>query len=139
MRWVATAFLLSIGLMPLAAPASAEPRLEHWHRAMADARSDRPSERHRFERGDRTVLPQSRIERIVRRGGFAEIEEVRLRRDRYVVTAVRPNGAVFRLALDARDGDVIGSERIGWAKGYDRRDYDRARPASAGSHGPFGR
>ena len=73
------------------------------------------------------ILPERRIARIVYREGFAEIEEILFRRGHYVVHAVRPNGAVFRLALDAYDGSLIDRERIGWSRGYDRRNYGAPR------------
>lgn len=70
------------------------------------------------------VLSERRIARMVFRSGFAEIENIRLRGDRYVVRAVRPNGAVFRVVFDAYDGEILARERIGWSR-YDRRDYGR--------------
>lgn len=60
-------------------------------------------------------LDAGRVRRIVHRAGFAEIERVRREGDRILVTAVDAHGAAFRLALDA-DGDIIGRERLGWAR-----------------------
>lgn len=79
----------------------------------------------RFGWSRHDILPERRIERIVYREGFVEISDLRLRRDRYVVDAIRPNGAVFRLALDAYDGSLVSRERIGWAHGPDRREQAR--------------
>lgn len=71
------------------------------------------------------VLGKRAIERIVHRDGFVEIVDLELRRDRYLVEAIRPNGSVHRLALDARNGSVIRQERIGWARGPSPDDHVR--------------
>lgn len=63
-----------------------------------------------------TALDTDRIARIVRRAGFAEIERIRHEGDRFLVDAVSGDGAAFRLALDASSGDIIGRERLGWAR-----------------------
>jgi hypothetical protein len=76
----------------------------------------------------RGTLPTQEIMRRVLRDGFAQIDDIRLHRGRYVVEAVRPNGAVFRLAYDARSGREVSRERMGWARSNDRRDYGRPRP-----------
>jgi hypothetical protein len=78
-------------------------------------------------RGDRyDVIPERRIVRRLIRDGYVSVEDIDLRRDRYVVRAIRRNGAVVRLAIDAYDGDIIARERIGWER--DRgRDYGRDR------------
>lgn len=62
------------------------------------------------------VMPERDIVRSLIRRGFVSVEEVRLRRDRYIVEAVRPNGALIRLVIDAYDGEIIGRERIGWVR-----------------------
>ena len=83
----------------------------------------------RFGRGDRFdgVIPERRIVRRLMRDGFVSVEDIDLRRDRYVVRAVRPNGALIRLAIDAYDGEILSRERIGWARerGYRGRPDDR--------------
>jgi uncharacterized membrane protein YkoI len=73
-------------------------------------------------RGDRRggyddVLPERRIIRMLSRQGFVSVDDIRLRRGRYIVEAVRPNGALVRLAIDAYDGEILSRERIGWSRG----------------------
>jgi uncharacterized membrane protein YkoI len=141
MKSVLSALLLSLGLAAVALPAQADWRdrgaihVERDGRLDADRGADRGADRreHGGPRREafRDVLPERRIARILRRSGFVDIRDIRLRRDRYVATAVRPNGAVIRVALDARDGDILGSERIGWERGA--RDYERFR--KGGRHG----
>lgn len=118
------ASLLVVGTLVSVAPASADPRLSGGFEIVRDGG------RHGgWERDDR--LSERRIARQVYRSGFTEIEDIRLRRDRYIVTAVRPNGGVFRLVLDAYDGTLLDRERLGWSNGADRRDFGRER----GAHG----
>ncbi|WP_185984960.1 hypothetical protein [Aureimonas mangrovi] len=74
------------------------------------------------------TIAEREIVRRVLKDGFAQIDDIHLRRGRYVVEAVRPNGAVFRLAYDARSGREVSRERMGWARSNDRRDYGRPRP-----------
>lgn len=62
------------------------------------------------------TLPTTRIERMVEERGFVEISGITRRSGLYLVEAVQPSGAVFRLALDARDGSLVASERLGWAR-----------------------
>ncbi|KAB0678780.1 hypothetical protein [Aureimonas leprariae] len=80
-------------------------------------------------RGD--MLSEGQVARRLMRQGFVRIDDVDLRRDRYIVTAIRPNGALIRLAVNAYDGDVVARERIGWVAGG-RGGYDRdyRRPAT---------
>lgn len=94
-------------------------------------------------RYDDDVISERRLTRQLRRQGFVEIEDIDLRRDRYIVRAVRPNGALVRLAVDAYDGEILARERIGWAgdrgprgprfdggreRGPDPRDFGRGPP-----------
>lgn len=82
-------------------------------------------------RYDDDVISERRLVRQLRRQGFVEIEDIDLRRDRYIVRAVRPNGALVRLAVDAYDGEILARERIGWAGDRGprgpRADYGRGR------------
>lgn len=80
------------------------------------------------------VIPEHRVIRLVLRQGFVSIADIRLRRDRYVVRAVRPNGALEQLSIDAFNGDILGRHRIGWG------DYggDRDWRGHAGSEFRFG-
>ena len=70
--------------------------------------------RHRNERRRDDVIPERGIIRMLSRQGFVSVEDIRLRRDRYIVEAVRPNGALVRLSIDAYDGDILSRDRIGW-------------------------
>ncbi|WP_152048079.1 PepSY domain-containing protein [Aureimonas psammosilenae] len=94
------------------------------------------------DRDDR--LSERQIARTVMRQGYVRIDDIDLRRDRYIVRAVRPNGALVRLALDAYDGEVLAREQIGWVNDGRRpgRD-DRRRPTNGiefdlGNGGSFG-
>ncbi|KQT52109.1 MULTISPECIES: hypothetical protein [unclassified Aureimonas] len=97
----------------------------------------------RDARDDDDIISERRLARQLRRQGFVEIEDIDLRRDRYIVRAVRPNGALVRLAVDAYDGEILARERIGWAgdrgprgpradygrdRGSDPRDFGRPHP-----------
>lgn len=62
------------------------------------------------------VLPRAGVERIVHGEGYAEISGIDLDRGLYRVEAVRSNGAVFLLTLDAQDGALVATERRGWAR-----------------------
>ncbi len=84
-----------------------------------DGRRERRWER---ERNDR--LSERQVARRVIRAGFVRIEDIDRRRGRYVVRAVRANGALVRLAIDAYDGTILSRERIGWlSRGDYRRDH----------------
>lgn len=162
MKRVLAALLVSLGMSAVAMPAQAAPAgriaVERddgldWRGARLEPSREalRNDERFRRQGGDdwrrdiprlgevRDVLPERRIARILRRSGFVGIEDIRLRRDRYVVTAVRANGAVFRLALDAGDGDILGSERLGWTRSTERRDVERFGEKDRRATGPAGR
>ncbi|BDA83486.1 hypothetical protein Sa4125_10280 [Aureimonas sp. SA4125] len=75
------------------------------------------------------VIPERRIIRMLSRQGFVSVDDIRLRRGRYIVEAVRPNGALVRLSVDAYDGDILSRERIGWSRDggprHPGRDRDR--------------
>ena len=84
-----------------------------------DWRARGPGRWHGASRDDREgpeVLPEGRIIRQLVRQGFVSIEDIRLRRDRYIVEAVRPNGALVRLLVDAFDGEILSRDRIGWVR-----------------------
>lgn len=70
----------------------------------------------RDDRRDPDVIPEQRVVRKLVRQGFVAIDDIRLRRDRYIVEAVRPNGALVRLTVDAYDGQILSRERIGWTR-----------------------
>ena len=104
---------------------------ERWHdqgeRHLIEVRD------HGFDRGrdyrrqfddrrrDDGVIPERRIIRMLSRQGFVSVDDIRLRRDRYIVEAVRPNGALVRLVVDAFDGDILSRDRIGWSRDRDPR------------------
>lgn len=68
------------------------------------------------DRYDDEIISERRLVRRLTRQGFVEIEDIDLRRDRYIVRAVRRNGALVRLVVDAYDGEIIARERIGWVQ-----------------------
>lgn len=120
MKAIITALAFATALGALAAPASAQGT---WTPMAYEAVRDHRPDHHRWGgRGwdRRDMVSERRIARIVHREGFAEIDDIRLRRDRYIVHATRPNGALFRLLLDAYDGRLLTRERIGWSRGHDR-------------------
>ncbi|KQT54461.1 hypothetical protein ASG43_02350 [Aureimonas sp. Leaf454] len=88
----------------------------------------------RAGRFDDDIMPERRLVRRLMRQGFVEIEDIDLRRDRYIVRAVRPNGALVRLAVDAYDGEILARERIGWV-----RDRAPRGPRADYGRGPDGR
>lgn len=92
-------------------------RYERWDRGdRRDGRGGwRDHGRPRFDRGGPELLPEGRIIRKLVRQGFVSIEDIRLRRDRYIVEATRPNGALVRLSVDAYDGEILSRDRIGWS------------------------
>ncbi|GGD30569.1 hypothetical protein GCM10011335_37000 [Aureimonas glaciei] len=71
------------------------------------------------------VLPERRIIRMLSRQGFVSVDDIRLRRGRYIVEAVRPNGALVRLVVDAYDGDILSRERVGWSRDRGSRRHGR--------------
>ena len=87
--------------------------------------------RPRFDRGGPELLPEGRIIRQLVRQGFVSVEDIRLRRDRYIVEATRPNGALVRLSVDAYDGEILSRDRIGWS-----RDGGGGRPGPGWGGGP---
>ena len=50
----------------------------------------------------------------MRRQGYGSVQEIALRGDEYRVVAVRNNGALVRLRLDAYSGEILSVRRIGW-------------------------
>jgi uncharacterized membrane protein YkoI len=59
-------------------------------------------------------LSPRQVSRILRNQGYGRVTELSLRGDTYRAIAVRPNGAVFRLKVDAENGYVLSARRIGW-------------------------
>jgi hypothetical protein len=69
-------------------------------------------------------LSPRQVSRILRHQGYGRVTELYLRGDTYRAIAVRPNGAVFRLKVDAENGYVLSARRIGWEP---RRPHHRDR------------
>ena len=61
------------------------------------------------------------ISNILRRQGYAQIAEISQRGDLYRVIAVRRNGALVKLKIDAFDGNILSARRVGWAPRHDMR------------------
>ncbi|WP_157944690.1 hypothetical protein [Mangrovicella endophytica] len=137
MNRVRTSLLAVLGVITLAGPAAAEYR--HWDDGSWNAgRPERVDgrflvqdgfgrgyhDRRPWRRYDDDMLSERQVVRRLMREGFVSVDDIERRRDRYIVRAVRRNGALMRLAIDAYDGNVIARERIGWRSGYGRRGYD---------------
>ncbi len=60
------------------------------------------------------ILSPRQVSRILRHQGYGRVTEISLRGDTYRVIAVRPNGAVVRLKVDAENGYVLSARRVGW-------------------------
>ncbi len=67
-------------------------------------------------------LSPRRISRMLRQQGYARVAEISLRGDVYRVIAIRRNGALVRLKIDAGSGYILSSRRIGWAPRYHIRN-----------------
>ena len=63
---------------------------------------------------DYDVIPARKIVRQLRRQGYGNIQEIALRGDTYRVMAVRNNGAMVKLRVDAYTGEILTIKRIGW-------------------------
>lgn len=94
-------------------------REDYAHDGRRDYRGGRRA--YRYE----DVIPERRIVRRLIRKGFVSVEDIYLRRDRYIVEAIRPNGALVRLAIDAYSGEILVRERIGWVRDGGRRGPGR--------------
>ena len=81
--------------------------------------------RHHEVRG---ILSEREIARYLRHQGYRDIREIDLRGDRYRVIAVRRNGAVVKLRVSARSGDILSEMRIGWVHGRPIDDRFPVRP-----------
>lgn len=147
MKTALAALTALIAATAFAAPAAASDRffgepgviaVQDWDRDRGDRDDwrgrDGWRERRDFRRDGwddgRDALSERQVARRLIRQGFVRIEDIDRRRDRFIVRAVRPNGALIRLAVDAYDGSIIARERIGWVAGDRGFDRDRHRPAS---------
>ena len=78
---------------------------------------------------EQDYLSARQISRQLRRSGYGSVREISLRGDEYRVVAVRNNGALVRLRLDAYSGEILSVRRIGWVGSTVRpvprhRDYE---------------
>lgn len=63
---------------------------------------------------DFDLIPARQITRQLRRAGYGTVREIALRGDQYRVVAVRNNGALVKLRVDAYSGEILSVRRIGW-------------------------
>lgn len=63
---------------------------------------------------DEDVLSARFISRELRRQGYGQIQEISLRGDIYRVMAIRNNGALVKLRVDAYTGEILTAKRVGW-------------------------
>lgn len=82
-------------------------------------------------------LSARQISRQLRRSGYGSVREISLRGDEYRVVAVRNNGALVRLRLDAYSGEILSVRRIGWV-GSTVRPVPRPREYEPGYSIQFG-
>jgi uncharacterized membrane protein YkoI len=64
---------------------------------------------------DEDFISPRQISRMLRHQGYVQITEISLRGDQYRVIAIRRNGAIVKLRLDAYEGNVLSVRRVGWA------------------------
>lgn len=63
---------------------------------------------------DYDLIPTRQLVRQLRRQGYGQVQEIALRGNTYRVTAVRNNGALVKLSVDAYSGEILSARRIGW-------------------------
>ena len=80
------------------------------------AEDARPGHRIDGRRVHRDILSQREVASVLRRSGYRDIREIDLMGDRYRVIAVRRNGAVVKLRVSARSGQILSEVRIGWVR-----------------------
>jgi uncharacterized membrane protein YkoI len=84
---------------------------------------------------DEDFISPRQISRMLRHQGYVQVTEISLRGDQYRVIAVRRDGAIVRLRLDAYEGNVLSARNVGWAG---RRDFHPRRPMEPGFSIEFG-
>jgi uncharacterized membrane protein YkoI len=108
----------AVAVFVTASPSSAGGRYAEYEVIYADEvirGEGRPNVRHNPRWEDQSDLISFRqISRQLRRSGYGSIREMSLRGDEYRVIAVRNNGALVRLRLDAYSGEILSVRRIGW-------------------------
>jgi hypothetical protein len=93
-----------------------------------------PVVEHEWNQDEDFISPRQ-ISRMLRRQGYVQVTEISLRGDQYRVTAVRRNGAIVRLRVDAYEGNVLSVRRVGWAQ---RQDFHGRRHIEPGLTIEFG-
>ncbi len=84
---------------------------------------------------DEDFISPRQISRILRNQGYVQVTEISLRGDQYRVTAVRRNGAIVRLRVDAYEGNVLSVRRVGWVQ---RQEFHGRRHIEPGLTIEFG-
>jgi uncharacterized membrane protein YkoI len=77
---------------------------------------------------DQDFISPRQISRMLRHQGYVQVTEISLRGDQYRVIAVRRNGAIIKLRLDAYQGSVLSVRRVGWVQRQDFRPNRRIEP-----------
>jgi hypothetical protein len=80
-------------------------------------RRPRPDVRPAPDYEDFDLIPARQITRQLRRAGYGAVREIALRGDQYRVIAVRNNGALVKLRVDAYSGEILSVRRVGWVGG----------------------
>lgn len=73
-----------------------------------------------WQQDDEFMSPRQ-ISRMLRHQGYGQVAEISLRGDEYRVVALRRNGAVVKLNIDAESGEILSVRRVGWAPRHDMR------------------
>jgi uncharacterized membrane protein YkoI len=84
---------------------------------------------------DQDIISPRQISRMLRHQGYVQVTEISLRGDQYRVIAVRRNGAIVKLRLDAYEGNVLSVRNVGWVQ---RRDFHPRRHMEPGFSIEFG-
>jgi hypothetical protein len=84
---------------------------------------------------DQDFISPRQISRMLRQQGYVQVTDISLRGDQYRVTAVRRNGAILRLRVDAYEGSILSIRRVGWAE---RQDFHGRRHIEPGLTIEFG-
>ena len=77
---------------------------------------------------DQDFISPRQISRMLRHQGYVRITEISLRGDQYRVIAVRRNGAIVKLRLDAYEGNVLSVRNVGWVQRRDFRPHRQIEP-----------
>ena len=69
---------------------------------------------------DVDFLSPRQVSRLLRHQGYGQVTDISMRGDQYRVIAIRNNGALVQLLVDAETGDVLSARRVGWAPRHER-------------------